>query len=317
MLAKEVAGQYGFFHIDSHGGLVAADMVLQNDAKVRIGGHELAAWRISGKELVIEYFHKPWGRAVLYPHGNGGFHGQNIHTNGAKYNWRLVSADSTCKVAVLLCGHMRSFKATAESLRRHVLVPNNADLFISTWSSRGLQSYKEANAHFEEGVTEAKIREVYGDCLKGVVIEHEAPAKFANGFHGRHDPGITSRIWSMWYKIKMCEEVCRQYEYFNDVHYDILIRVRPDCNFEHTILASSYCVPETITIPFIEGYGGCCDQFALGCRHEMGLYCGLYDNFGHYMGQTDVSWAEGLMCHHMFRSKLSVCRANIRYWRRR
>lgn len=155
---------------------------------------------------------------------------------------------------------MRSYKAASETLFKHLCPPGErdgvmAEYYIHTWTSLGPGgSGWDAPASTELDLSE--LSSVYRPA--GLAVE-------------RHNP----ESWparSMFRKIKLAHELAAR----TGRDYDLYVRARPDSFFVDKIP-----IPEiragVVYVPDRAGFGGTCDQFAMGDYHAMSRYSGLID----------------------------------------
>lgn len=149
------------------------------------------------------------------------------------------------KVAVCAYGLLRSFDKTSESLKKHILEKNNADLFVFAPNKAGtvfipkgedINSYKRDNKDLflnkdSEGelVTEARLKEVYGDYLKKSYlydsnsIQHDIDTSRV----AMNDILIPSRVLSLFYNLSGAAKLALE----SGNEYDAIILLRTDLAF--------------------------------------------------------------------------------------
>lgn len=161
------------------------------------------------------------------------------------------------KTAILLFGHFRTGEITSGSLLRHVVKPNDADIFYfgprytdkpnrthdGILDSLGYiknnpKNQEKVNRDFE--VTEQYLKGVYGDCL------------LKSGFHDLEysyfqelTSDIPKHLWlydleparfiSMFYNVQGACELLKRTEESLGTSYDRVIITRPDLAFYSTI----------------------------------------------------------------------------------
>ena len=170
------------------------------------------------------------------------------------------------KVAICISGQMRNFENRLESLKANLLEKYDCDIFIHTWEERGvttdlnrlfpngMQEYFQSDINsnpekfIEEWskilpsldsdnntITESYLKSIYPNT-KSVVVEKtpkgyevdkmlygvQYPEFLLNEFPRRY------HNLSMFYKIKACNDLKRDFELKNNFKYDFVIRIRPD-----------------------------------------------------------------------------------------
>ena len=136
------------------------------------------------------------------------------------------------KVAVLITGQMRDYKINALNQIKHLIEPNNADVFVyatttNTMHSCGKslqQKYNTTTAYTKEQI-EQDVPNIYGDNLKALVVdEHEKLPDGNFGTLGYFRTRMQNQIDNIGKGFAMAKEYARQ----NNFKYDLIIRSRPD-----------------------------------------------------------------------------------------
>jgi hypothetical protein len=222
------------------------------------------------------------------------------------------------KVAYCISGFMRTFEETYESQLRHILEPNNCDIFISTWNYVGkMWADKRDDDICFEPTSESKLREFYGDRLKTCQIHDFDSVQKAlpNYFY----QGMVSMYW----QIKQCDLLRKEFEQSNGFKYDVIIRSRADLTFMNGIKISS---PETIgdqllVYSFDDINMG--DMFAIGQDPAMTYYTSLFDHLAQYdqmkpfykapPGFPTPWWPEATLFLHMKRSGIPFVKIPVKF----
>lgn len=224
------------------------------------------------------------------------------------------------KVAVCISGLMRTYQTCYQSLIDNVLLPNNADLFISTWPILGTSTYKMPGQPWilipgeEAKLNQDDARQVYGKHLKVFHVEEWEPLqkRFKEELeescknkpsHVCHDPrnvAITRRLVSMWYKIRDVNRLRKEYEEKNGFKYDVIVRGRPDIRHKMVLKMSDYDIKENnIFTDLKHNYNYVCDQFAFGKPDTMDKYCSVYPSILHYNNEIACYIAEAMLLYHL------------------
>ena len=160
-------------------------------------------------------------------------------------------ADAGPRVALCLSGQLRGFRVAGPTIRKHIIEPLKADVFLHVWSDIGAGSDKVGRwdralpralvkttpvawfdaGEFErrfpqlrrrldetEATGEEELDSLYGGC-RAIVIEHADDSK------DRHQGLNQSK---MFYKIAACDDLRRNAEIDDRAPYDMVIRLRPD-----------------------------------------------------------------------------------------
>ncbi len=164
------------------------------------------------------------------------------------------------RVAILLSGQMRRYTDpdVLHSLHRYWSLFDAVDVFISTWSDRGV-SYNHGDVRWRgdeaDKVTEAELRRLYPQARsirihdiatweRGLLGEWKTV--YAEGFewNGMRIRGtVVPQLFGIW------DANClrREYEAATGVSYDLVIRCRPDAVFApHGRSLYESTIPNTI-----------------------------------------------------------------------
>lgn len=232
-----------------------------------------------------------------------------------------------------MSGLMRTYLKCYQSLIDNVIIPNKADLFISTWSILGTGTYKvpvspwvSAGEEFDLNVDE--VHKTYQDHLKILNVDDwkSFQKRFSDELdesckrspsHVYHDPrnnSITRRLVSMWYKVSDANNLRKQYEKENNTKYDVVIRARPDLMHKSVLLMSNYnLVSPNIFVDARHSYGYVCDQFAFGRPKVMDAYSSVYPAILSYNNIMAVYVAEMMMEAHLRENNLAVNFMDMNY----
>lgn len=188
------------------------------------------------------------------------------------------------KVAVCLSGHTRTSDKTFQSLMNYVVRPNNADVFLHTWSvSVNGVFWKQTEDHSIENVHRDVLCERYHP--KSILIEDQID--FANpeieACNQKCDNKLQN-IKSMWYSAKRAYQLAIEHD-----QYDFIVRCRPDFTFykEWCVLMTMghqggpLYASDRLYIPWQNSWSnvGVCDGFACGSPEQMKIYHEVYDHF--------------------------------------
>jgi hypothetical protein len=176
------------------------------------------------------------------------------------------------KVAVLLYGMLRTFRETAASFHRHVVEPNNADVFyfgpaqsdVAPQSLSGrldifgnLKDNPKGRVDPVHGVDHEAFAAVYGPALRRSRFHHVDQEEFARqaAVVDRRDWifGLNpARLFSMVYNMEGVVHLLEDYEREQGISYDTVIVTRPDIAFFSPIRPRVR--PGTVHLPSGEGF---------------------------------------------------------------
>ena len=136
------------------------------------------------------------------------------------------------KVAVLITGQLRDYKINALNQIKHLIEPNDADVFVYACSKNTLhtcganitQKYNITTVQSREHVLE-EVSRIYGDRLKvAEVNEHEELDDNDFGTLGY----FRKRMQNQMDNIRKGYLMAMQYAKENNFEYDVIVRSRPD-----------------------------------------------------------------------------------------
>tara|TARA_R110001583_G_scaffold38769_5_gene124999 strand:+ start:1177 stop:1965 length:789 start_codon:yes stop_codon:yes gene_type:complete len=136
------------------------------------------------------------------------------------------------KVAVLITGQMRDYKINCVNHLKHIIEPNNADVFVYACSKNTLhttgnnitQNYKVTTTNTKQEI-ESEVIEIYGDYLRGVIIDEGEELSDDNfGTLGYFKKRMNNQMQNIRNGFLMAQ----QYSEDNNFEYDLIVRCRPD-----------------------------------------------------------------------------------------
>ena len=136
------------------------------------------------------------------------------------------------RVAVLITGQLRDYKINCVNHLKHIIEPNNADVFIYACSKNTLhttgdnvtQNYKITTTDTVEKI-ESDVSQIYGEHLKGITIdEHEELDDSNFGTLGYFKKRMNNQMQNIRNGFLMAKE----YSERNNFNYDVIVRCRPD-----------------------------------------------------------------------------------------
>ena len=136
------------------------------------------------------------------------------------------------KVAVLITGQLRDYKVNALNQIKHLIEPNNADVFVYACSKNTLhtcgdnitQKYNVTTTQNKEEVVE-EVKEIYGKNLRQVLVNENEDLNESNfgtlGYFRR-------RMQNQMDNIRKGYLMSTKYARDNGFEYDVIVRARPD-----------------------------------------------------------------------------------------
>lgn len=141
------------------------------------------------------------------------------------------------KIAILLVGHMRSWKLCRQSfLNTFGCVDHEIDIFVHTYDCKlNFHPYIENTYNVKDNlrkITEIDIINEIGFHLKKIVIEKQEDVD--EEIRKLNLP-INFDTYSQHRKTKLCNELKNQYETENNFKYDMVVKTRFDIMFSCTL----------------------------------------------------------------------------------
>lgn len=140
------------------------------------------------------------------------------------------------KVAILFYGYMRSFVQTVNSIKDHIIVPLNADVYISTYSTFFGQKTTDPHNSLENpgNLTIDMLQFPLYGYLKDFIIETHDIEFYKREISRmrlpefNHMGGPNWRSLSMYDSFRKVIRLRQKYEQANNIKYDVVILMRPD-----------------------------------------------------------------------------------------
>ena len=136
------------------------------------------------------------------------------------------------RVAVLITGQLRDYKVNVLNHIKHLIEPNNADVFVYACSKNTLHTVgSSVEQRYNITTTQSKeeilrdVKELYGQYLKGVLVNENEELDEANfgtlGYFRR-------RMQNQMDGIRIGFLTAKKYSQENGFEYDAIVRCRPD-----------------------------------------------------------------------------------------
>jgi len=222
------------------------------------------------------------------------------------------------KIAIILCGHLRSFKHNVDSQIKHFYGLHDCDIFLSSWDNFGEFPVHESIHHkrWDDPTKIAKERHLLSQEDVDYVLEKLTPVNYE--FENPEEcveiindvvsqcpntrPGPPTHVpfnyVSMHYKnakgFNMVVDSINQGK-----HYDLVIRTRPDCIFYDDVIFPAEVNQNTVYTPIINCWGAMNDQLAFGDINSMYSYFNMLPNIPVYSEQLGHIHPETSIMYHI------------------
>ena len=177
------------------------------------------------------------------------------------------------KTAVVLFGFLRTYDIASYSLIKHILEPNNADLFIFAPNNKGCVDYlyhknDNEDAKIGEQITSTDLQRAYGNYLKKFELYLYNELEIIKDINISEIQPIASispvRIISMFYHINKSIELMEEYEKEMGIKYERVILTRGDLAFFSPIIWNNINI-NNINIPIGMDFSRITGERKLGC----------------------------------------------------
>lgn len=217
------------------------------------------------------------------------------------------------KIAICISGGLRHFEQTQEWMNKFLIDPLNADTFFFGWSNKSGKIANEDQIKNFNNLKSYTINDIQETKLD---VSEALKQKFLHA-----EEGCTQRcqtILGQFYNIYNCFELLKQYEYEQQMQYDIVIRARPDAFFFSKItdaeIEAAYNSLDSISVPqnYLSIYCGMLtDMFAMGTRHNMEAYSKVFLNLEEYGTIAPAGTGAEFFIHHHVYNKYNLRVQNI------
>ena len=230
------------------------------------------------------------------------------------------------KIAVCFSGHIRSLPHTYENIRKNLLEPNSADVYIHTWDTLGWH-YK-----FDGGLVDEETDLFYDEILdwlrpvKKIIIENFLSKKFnkheiiKNTFkHGNTDMytfDMANNIIGMFYGISASIKMALD----SDIEYDCIVRCRPDIVFRDIINIEDFfdtkhlfIRPDDKHIDLDGVQGGVDDIFAIGSPENMKKYADVISHLDDFVAENPDFFPEKTLYNYLHSTDINMLRYDANY----
>lgn len=191
------------------------------------------------------------------------------------------------KVAICFSGQPRSLNISIPSLKKNLIDIYDCDTFIWTWMNYNESERREGHYGKFEGTDIVGNGTIgkwsYEDFLflqkelKPKIITVEEEKKFDKEYIiPTWSLGTTSKaIQSMFYSMKMCNDIKNIYSMSNSVEYDVVIKLRLDCYLREPLDLNQFDLTK-INVSNLTHNIGINDFCAIGNAINMNTYCSIF-----------------------------------------
>jgi hypothetical protein len=202
------------------------------------------------------------------------------------------------KTAIILSGQPRSYQRYADVIKRNLIDPNNADVFIHCWCDNSslqqeiIDRYSPIDYFFEPQ------REFVNP---GIDLEYTRQCGYAGGTElPKYADYHIKATYSMWYSIKQAFHLVPYGE------YDYVIKCRFDCGLHQPVVCRNYekaaLWAEDLGRPELVN-----NWLNFASWEIMYDYCHIYDKIDQLYKETNIWCNEYWIKYVMDKSKTSVC----------
>ena len=226
------------------------------------------------------------------------------------------------KVALCLSGQIRNWKKCFDSIEKQILEKYNCDVFIHTWNTIGNPVPHHYDINFKHNLELIDMDILKKYHPKKIKIDFPNYELFKNKIPN-------SRFYNtlmMWYSVYNSNKLKCEYEYENNLIYDVNIRCRFDTLFENfeinEVKENTIYLPpnENINNPFtdlmkktLKEIGPSYmpnDQFSYGDLNSMNYYCKVHKILENNIYEY-IHHPEGILTEHLWKKNISDTNVEI------
>ena len=171
------------------------------------------------------------------------------------------------RTAICMSGRCAGLDQTHQTIRQCILNPiGDYDLFMFV--------PRDSDSHLATLLNPTVIQIEDDPVLnEGLLV---------NGVNCRLKSGVQSYLQQL-FGLKQCNQLRIAYENESGIHYDCIIRCRPDLMFVKQLDNLSLLDLSYIHVPDFHAFDGINDRFAIGCSDHMNIYMKKLDEFHDYV----------------------------------
>ena len=220
------------------------------------------------------------------------------------------------KVAVLITGQLRDYKVNWRNHMKHLIEPNNADVFAYICTKNTLHSCGqslEQKYYVTNELTEHEIKEslfeIYGPHLKGITVNPNENLEGEFGTLGYFRTRMQNQIDNIGHGFSMATEYSKNHGF----KYDVVVRCRPDnsmfpkklnlkgIKYDNDVIYSTCFTPS--------GHRDLC-FFAMSNPYTFEKYC----SFKYLEGEDPTRTDSNFVCtEHMWEDYLKIIGVRTKY----
>lgn len=188
------------------------------------------------------------------------------------------------RTALLVYGQLREYEKCMDSINKYIINPFKPDVFVNVWRNRGHSLYSEVanidTSFSNDIIDDADVIKYFKP--KDLYIEDYS--KWLNSLHGIYADVMATEKKSATpknYKIKLVNQMKRNYEDLHNFKYDCVIVFRPDTilfsNIPNYVLEDLDCVWQ-LNPPHLFNRNICHSMFHVMNSRISDIYETYYDN---------------------------------------
>ena len=226
------------------------------------------------------------------------------------------------RVAVCISGELRTYKENYESLKKNILDPYDADVFLSSWNTTSAQD--KYNNKITLPISKRELLDLYKP--KGIKL-YDFDESIFYEYKGVKIPDELIKVKPksfranipQFFLMKDCNELKRKYELENNFVYDVVVRTRADLLIFCQIKLEKLDLNK-INLKHIIKDTYYSDQFAISSSILIDSYTSVFNYLNIYWmdplqdGQfKNILNGETLMRHHILHNELPHKRLWIKF----
>ena len=186
------------------------------------------------------------------------------------------------RVALLIYGHMRTYKKCIDSLNRNLISSLKPDVFIHTWSLMESRTPSWHSKHISVDI-ETNLEDI-NDAYRPVDIKIETQSKYTPGEDKRVDGISLLGFKYMYHSLNEANKLKLNNEHKNNFKYDIVIKIRPDIKLKHILTVDKFKSISNNTILVGSNGTRAVDIINIGTSDVINTLCKIHNQIDRYFG---------------------------------
>lgn len=177
------------------------------------------------------------------------------------------------KTCLLISGLPRQVQSCFDNINKNIILPNNPDVFIHTWSEDN-----KINDYIID--TYKPIRHIFEPRKKFVNDNLDLNYMLSTYAHAYDRNRFIDMLYSSWYSNLKVNNLKEEYRLENNIKYDYVIKIRFDVVYNRPLIVSNYDSNQlNVNVRYDLPSKMTDDRIAFASNDIMNLYCGGFTMF--------------------------------------